>query len=48
MLYEEALPGMAKAGPVVLLQVCNENTGLWRPFQETIRLGKTAPSPIVP
>jgi hypothetical protein len=47
MLYKEALPGMAKAGRVVLLQVRNENTGLCRPYQETIRLGRTAPSPIV-
>jgi len=47
-LYKEALPGMAKPGRVVLLQGRNENTGLWRPFQETIKLGKTAPSPIVP
>lgn len=47
-LYKEALPGQAKTGRVVLLQGRNENTGLWRPFQETIRLGKTAPSPVVP
>jgi phosphoserine phosphatase len=45
-LYSEALPGQAKAGRVVLLQGRDENTGEWRPFQETIRLGKTAPSPI--
>jgi phosphoserine phosphatase len=47
-LYKEALPGTAKPGRVVLLQGRNENTGLWRPFQETIKLGKTAPSPVVP
>ena len=47
-LYKEALPGMAKPGRVVLLQGRDENTGLWRPFQETIKLGKTAPSPVVP
>jgi hypothetical protein len=32
---------------VVLLQGRDESTGLWRPFQETIRPGKTAPSAIV-
>ena len=47
-LYKEALPGMAKPGRVLLLQGRNENTGLWRPFKETIKLGKTAPSPVVP
>jgi len=47
-LYKEALPGQANPGRVVLLQGRNENTGLWRPFQETIRLGKTSPSPITP
>ncbi|MHB8071747.1 MAG: HAD family hydrolase [Candidatus Cryosericum sp.] len=47
-LYKEALPGQSKEGRVVLLQGRDENAGLWRPFQETIRLGKTAPSPIVP
>ena len=47
-LYKEALPGQANSGRVVLLQGRNENTGLWRPFQETIKLGKTSPSPIVP
>lgn len=47
-LYKEALPGQASAGRVVLLQGRDENTGLWRPFQETIKLGKTTPSPIVP
>ena len=45
-LYKEALPGKAKPGRVVLLQGRDENTGLWRPFQETIKLGKTTPSPI--
>lgn len=33
---------------VVLFQGGDENTGSWRPFQETIKVGKTAPSPIVP
>jgi len=47
-LYKEALAGMAKPGRVLLLQGRNENTGLWRPFQETIKLGKTAPSPVAP
>jgi phosphoserine phosphatase len=47
-LYKEALPGQANPGRVVLLQGRNENTGLWRPFQETIKLGKTSPSPITP
>ncbi len=47
-LYKEALPGQAKPGRVVLLQGRNENTGLWRPFMETIKLGKSAPSPIAP
>jgi hypothetical protein len=47
-LYKEALPGQANPDRVVLLQGRNENTGLWRPFQETIKLGKTAPSPITP
>lgn len=47
-LYKEALPGQAKPGRVVLLQGRNENTGLWRPFMETIRLGKSAPSPVAP
>jgi len=45
-LYKEALPGKARPGRVVLLQGRDENTGLWRPFQETIKLGKTTPSPI--
>jgi len=33
-----------KAG--VVLYERDENRGLWRPFQETIKLGKTTPSPI--
>ena len=45
-LYKEALPGKAKPERSVLLQGRDENSGEWRPFQETIKLGKSEPTAI--
>ncbi|HOX32104.1 MAG TPA: haloacid dehalogenase-like hydrolase [Spirochaetales bacterium] len=43
-LYAEALPGKARPDRTVLLQGRDENTGEWRPYQETIKLGKQEPT----
>jgi phosphoserine phosphatase len=45
-LYKEAIPGQGRPDRVVLLQGRDENSGEWRPFPETIKLGKKDPTPL--
>jgi phosphoserine phosphatase len=45
-LYKEAIPGKGRPDRVVLLQGRDENAGEWRPFPETIKLGKAEPTPL--